>query len=165
MAPIMQHYMARSLTFFDVPRKWESLPASMKRRTSQLFGAETAWPGSPTRQLSDFADGTDRTILVIEVADSGIYGWSHATSPTRKPSRNQCETPDWPGPPQQTPWRNSRVDGGRIGSISVGKHLSAAMAITVDSGGQRRPRCILRSLGNRPRLARRDRCARGFWCS
>lgn len=37
-----------------------------------VVGAETAWPGSVGRNAAEFSDGTSQTILLVEVADSGI---------------------------------------------------------------------------------------------
>jgi hypothetical protein len=37
-----------------------------------VLGSETAWPGIETRSRSDLHDGADRTILLVEMAASGI---------------------------------------------------------------------------------------------
>jgi hypothetical protein len=37
-----------------------------------VTGPNTAWPGATCRRVSEFKDGISNTILVIEVADSGI---------------------------------------------------------------------------------------------
>lgn len=38
-----------------------------------VVGPETAWPGSQARTLGEFPDGTENTILLVEVLDSGIH--------------------------------------------------------------------------------------------
>lgn len=38
-----------------------------------IVGPESAWPGEKTTTLGDIKDGTSNTILVVEVADSGIH--------------------------------------------------------------------------------------------
>jgi len=38
-----------------------------------IVGPEAAWPGSLAMTLSDFEDGTSNTLLVVEVANSGIH--------------------------------------------------------------------------------------------
>jgi prepilin-type processing-associated H-X9-DG protein len=38
-----------------------------------VVGPGTAWPGIEPVHLRDFTDGEDKTILVVEVADSGIH--------------------------------------------------------------------------------------------
>jgi prepilin-type processing-associated H-X9-DG protein len=38
-----------------------------------VVGPETAWSDAKPRDFKDFADGPDQTILVVEVADSGIH--------------------------------------------------------------------------------------------
>jgi prepilin-type processing-associated H-X9-DG protein len=38
-----------------------------------VVGPDTAWPGSTSAKMSDFGDGISKTILVVEVADSGIH--------------------------------------------------------------------------------------------
>ena len=38
-----------------------------------VVGPETAWPGGTSTKLSDFSDGPRDTILVVEVANSGIH--------------------------------------------------------------------------------------------
>jgi hypothetical protein len=40
-----------------------------------VVGPETAWPGIETRSLRDLRDGTNRTILVVEMADAGRAGF------------------------------------------------------------------------------------------
>jgi hypothetical protein len=37
-----------------------------------VLGPETAWPGIESRSRSDLRDGADRTILVVEMASSGV---------------------------------------------------------------------------------------------
>ena len=37
-----------------------------------VVGSETVWPGASSTQVSDIADGTSNTVLVIEVRDAGI---------------------------------------------------------------------------------------------
>ena len=37
-----------------------------------VVGPETAWPGSSTTKSRDISDGTSNTIMIFEVADSGI---------------------------------------------------------------------------------------------
>jgi hypothetical protein len=45
------------------------------RKTSYVavVGPETAWPGAGSLRMEDIPDGTGHTILLIEVADSGIH--------------------------------------------------------------------------------------------
>ena len=38
-----------------------------------VVGPGTAWPGKQPTKLSDFTDGTSNSILIVEVADSGIH--------------------------------------------------------------------------------------------
>jgi hypothetical protein len=38
-----------------------------------VVGPRTAWPGSKSTKLADFSDGTANTLLIVEVADSGIH--------------------------------------------------------------------------------------------
>jgi prepilin-type processing-associated H-X9-DG protein len=38
-----------------------------------VVGPETAWPGSDPAAFRDFKDGTSNTLLVVEVANSGIH--------------------------------------------------------------------------------------------
>ncbi len=38
-----------------------------------VVGPETAWPGAMPMAVDDIADGWDRTILLVEVVDSGIH--------------------------------------------------------------------------------------------
>ncbi len=38
-----------------------------------VIGPHTAWPGTRSTRLDDFANGTSNTLLVVEVADSGIH--------------------------------------------------------------------------------------------
>lgn len=40
-----------------------------------VIGSHTAWPGATCRKRAEFTDGTSDTVLVVEVADSGI-GWT-----------------------------------------------------------------------------------------
>jgi hypothetical protein len=37
-----------------------------------VVGDETAWPGAETRSRSDLRDGVEKSILVVEIASSGI---------------------------------------------------------------------------------------------
>jgi len=37
-----------------------------------VVGPDTAWPGKESRRFTDFLDGTSQTILLAEVADSGV---------------------------------------------------------------------------------------------
>jgi hypothetical protein len=38
-----------------------------------VVGPATAWPGTKSTKFSDFADGTSNTIMVVEIANSGIH--------------------------------------------------------------------------------------------
>jgi prepilin-type processing-associated H-X9-DG protein len=38
-----------------------------------VVGPDTAWPGARSTKLGDITDGTSNTLLVVEVADSGIH--------------------------------------------------------------------------------------------
>lgn len=38
-----------------------------------VIGPQTAWPGTMATKFSDFTDGTSNTIIVVEVASSGIH--------------------------------------------------------------------------------------------
>ena len=38
-----------------------------------VVGPGTAWPGTKSTKLADFSDGTGNTLLIVEVADSGIH--------------------------------------------------------------------------------------------
>jgi hypothetical protein len=38
-----------------------------------LIGPDTVWPGNKPMQISDITDGTDATLLVVEVSNSGIH--------------------------------------------------------------------------------------------
>jgi prepilin-type processing-associated H-X9-DG protein len=38
-----------------------------------VVGPDTAWPGSDQTSLDDFTDGSSHTILLVEIADSGIH--------------------------------------------------------------------------------------------
>ncbi len=38
-----------------------------------VVGPSTAWPGGKSTTWQDFADGTSNTLLVVEVADSGVH--------------------------------------------------------------------------------------------
>jgi prepilin-type processing-associated H-X9-DG protein len=76
---------------FDEPwngpnnRKLHSIPMPIYRCPSDgpvsqtitsyvaVVGAGTAWPGSTSTKLSDFADGPSQTLLVVETANSGIH--------------------------------------------------------------------------------------------
>lgn len=68
--PHNQQLAARAPRAFQSPEAWRSgTPATSY---VAVVGSETAWPGSTGRPLSEFSDGTSRTILVVEVADVGI---------------------------------------------------------------------------------------------
>ncbi len=55
----------------------EQSPAGQKRRTMTSYvavvGPETMWPGSQSTKLSDIGDGTSNTLMVVEIANSGIH--------------------------------------------------------------------------------------------
>jgi hypothetical protein len=38
-----------------------------------VVGQETAWPGNRPARIADFTDGTDNTLLVVEMINSGIH--------------------------------------------------------------------------------------------
>lgn len=38
-----------------------------------VVGSETAWPGATSARLADLRDGTSNTLMVVEMADSGIH--------------------------------------------------------------------------------------------
>jgi hypothetical protein len=61
-----------------IPRVFQC-PSNYGREQSQMtsyvvvVGPETAWPGEKATKLADMTDGSSNTILVVEVADSGIH--------------------------------------------------------------------------------------------
>ncbi len=62
----------------DIPCEVFSCPAESGKRpgiTSYLavVGANTIWPGAESTKLTDISDVPDDTLLVVEVADSGIH--------------------------------------------------------------------------------------------
>jgi len=76
---------------FDEPwdgprnRKWHSIAMPIFQCPSDrtvsptttsfvaVVGAGTAWPGPTSTKLSDFTDGLSQTIMVVEIANSGIH--------------------------------------------------------------------------------------------
>jgi hypothetical protein len=64
LSPMRLAYRALALTNDAVSSAETSFVA--------VLGPETAWPGIESRSRSDLRDGADRTILVVEMASSGV---------------------------------------------------------------------------------------------
>jgi hypothetical protein len=60
---------------FNCPSETCSLPdrASTSTNYVAIVGPGTGWPGEASTTFSDFKDGTSLTLLVVEVANSGIH--------------------------------------------------------------------------------------------
>lgn len=67
-----------------------------------VIGPETAWPGSDSRSFSDISDGASNTILIVEVADSGIH-WMEPRDLTFKDMSFQIIDPLAGPPPDDRP--------------------------------------------------------------
>jgi prepilin-type processing-associated H-X9-DG protein len=87
----------RFATIFSCPSDEHSGEKDDPKTTNYLavIGPETVWPGDRPTSISEISDGTSKTILVVEVANSGIR-WSeprdlHVTqmAPTINPKAGQ----------------------------------------------------------------------------
>ena len=56
----------------DIERRKDE-PPELATSYVAVVGPNTAWPGEKSLRLDDFTDGTANTILLVEVADSGIH--------------------------------------------------------------------------------------------
>src|SRR5205823_4350421 len=65
----------RLLDVFNCPTENHETGRKTTPMTSYVavVGPETAWPGKQTRRTEDVADGTSSTLLVVEIANSGIH--------------------------------------------------------------------------------------------
>jgi prepilin-type processing-associated H-X9-DG protein len=65
----------RFVRVFRCPQEPSDIENPTRTMTSYVavIGPQTAWPGTQSVKLSDFADGRSNTILVAEVANSGIH--------------------------------------------------------------------------------------------
>ncbi len=63
------------LPVFNCPSEVHGDGKSASTMTSYVavVGPETAWPGGSSMTIRDIKDGTSTTLLVVEVANSGIY--------------------------------------------------------------------------------------------
>ena len=62
----------------DIPLQAFNCPSDYKKPSPMtsyvaVVGPDTAWPESGCTKIDDFADGTSNTLLVVEVANSGIH--------------------------------------------------------------------------------------------
>jgi hypothetical protein len=60
-----------TLEVFNCP--WDQERPSPMTSYVAVVGPSTAWPGSEPAAFSDILDGTSNTLLVVEVADSGVH--------------------------------------------------------------------------------------------
>lgn len=60
---------------FKCPSEGLASKSHDRRMTSYVavVGDETAWPGERTTKIADFEDGLPNTLLLVEIADSGIH--------------------------------------------------------------------------------------------
>src|SRR5262249_28073198 len=65
----------RILAVFNCPSENHEKGRKGTQMTSYVavLGPETAWPGDKPTKIRDFTDGTSQTLLVVEVANSGIH--------------------------------------------------------------------------------------------
>jgi prepilin-type processing-associated H-X9-DG protein len=64
----------RSVEVYHCPEGLKKTsPASEWTSYVAVVGPNTAWPDSSSRALADFQDPTSETLLVVELADSGIH--------------------------------------------------------------------------------------------
>ncbi|MEJ7640341.1 MAG: hypothetical protein WKF75_20835 [Singulisphaera sp.] len=71
---------------YDTPAFFYWCPSGDGRKTKQtdylaVIGPETAWPGRTGRSLKEITDDPAGTILILEVAHSGIH-WMEPRDPT-----------------------------------------------------------------------------------
>lgn len=65
----------RMMEVYSCPRAEQKLDSPERFFTSYVavVGSETAWPGTESISTSDIKDGTETTVIVVEVTNSGIH--------------------------------------------------------------------------------------------
>jgi hypothetical protein len=100
-----------------------------------VVGPETAWPGAQTRSKKDILDGASNTILVVEMAESGIPWMKPEDLPLEQMSFRVNDR-SGPGPGSKVRGARALLATGRVLELSDDFSPKALRAMLTINGGE-----------------------------